>query len=138
MKGETKSGVSTISLERLQYIRWVIADPTQKTEAKYQVNERRAVCCVAVVKIRNLQVTPRTTCQLAKFSVTHFLRPQPSTFLISIVSDCFGTLSVSLGMRASSSVISRNCVALTISERYVITLCEGGFTALSYFRFLLP
>jgi hypothetical protein len=30
MKGETKSGVSTISLGRLQYIRWVTAGPTQK------------------------------------------------------------------------------------------------------------
>jgi hypothetical protein len=31
-KGETKSGVSTISLGRLQYIRWVTAGPIQKTK----------------------------------------------------------------------------------------------------------
>jgi hypothetical protein len=34
MKGKTKSGVSTISLVRLQYIRWVTVDPTQKTRTK--------------------------------------------------------------------------------------------------------
>jgi hypothetical protein len=34
MKEETKSGVSTISLGRLQYIRWVTAGPTQKTKMK--------------------------------------------------------------------------------------------------------
>jgi hypothetical protein len=31
-KGETKSGVSTVSLGRLQYIWWVTAGPTQKTK----------------------------------------------------------------------------------------------------------
>jgi hypothetical protein len=31
MKGGTKAGFSTISLGRLQYIRWVTAGPTQKT-----------------------------------------------------------------------------------------------------------
>jgi hypothetical protein len=40
-------------------------------------------------------------------------------------------------MRAASSVIRRKCVAHTISERYVITRYKRGFTALSYFWFLL-
>jgi hypothetical protein len=31
-RGKLKSGVSTISLGRLQYIRWVTAGPTQKTK----------------------------------------------------------------------------------------------------------
>jgi hypothetical protein len=33
-RGKLKSGVSTISLGRLQYIRWVTAGPTQKTKTK--------------------------------------------------------------------------------------------------------
>jgi hypothetical protein len=34
MKGGAKIGASTISLGRLQYIRWVTAAPSQKTKTK--------------------------------------------------------------------------------------------------------
>jgi hypothetical protein len=38
MKGGSKSGVSKISLGRLQYIRWIAAGPTQEEEEEEEAS----------------------------------------------------------------------------------------------------
>jgi hypothetical protein len=46
-EGGTKSGVSTISLGRLQYIRWVTTGPTQKTKTNILVlHSRLEILCM--------------------------------------------------------------------------------------------
>jgi hypothetical protein len=43
MKGGTKSGVTTISLGRLQYIRWVTAGHTQETKTNVDKSKGKAI-----------------------------------------------------------------------------------------------
>jgi hypothetical protein len=62
-EGENKSRVSTISLGRLQYIRWVTAGPTRKTKTK--VSEKhtyrviKSLCAPDDYNTDNTNITPQ-------------------------------------------------------------------------------
>jgi hypothetical protein len=56
LKEETKSGVSTISLGRLQYIRLVTAGPTQKTKTKTKTKGKQDETLVYLAHINPIIV----------------------------------------------------------------------------------